>query len=298
MKMAEHSYHHRPLDQDLNQFLSDSIEIIDELKSDGYRISDSCRFSLFIKELSRFITCGSRTEINEIDKTLLAEGFRDFAELNAIVKSIRIRKENRKEVQKIFGGARKPSEDNLTQARDFQFELYLAAFFDLSGFLVEISEPDFKFEYKGKIYSVAAKRISSENKIQARFSKAKQQIIASGVAGFIAFSIDRIVWDNMKDDSYIITNNPDTLYEAGQSTLHQLLKTKIKAAAWKNRDPLILGHIASLAVPAIVKTRGNIYSLGLSSNQLFIPSFDLPVGGEIYTRITELPGKIKWPPQD
>lgn len=296
--MSEPSYHHRSYDCDLDQFLSDSIKIIDELKSDGYRISDSCRFSLFINELSNFIKCGSQAEARNFEMTLLSEGFRDFAELNAIFKSKKIRKESKKEIQKIFGGSRQPSEDILTQARDFQFELYLAAIFDLSGFWVEIAEPDFKFEYKGTIYSVAAKRISSESKIQARFSKAKKQIIASGVAGFIAFSIDRIVWDNMKDDCYIITNNPDALYEAGQSTLHQLLKSKIKEAAWKNRDPLVVGHIASFAVPAIVKTPGKIFSLGISSNQLFIPSFDLPVGGEMYTNITEIPGKIKWPPQD
>ncbi|MBM9514702.1 hypothetical protein [Desulfogranum marinum] len=295
--MSEPFYHYRPLDRDLDLFISDSIGVIEELKSDGYRISDSSRFPLFLKELSNFIKCRSQVEFNSFDKPLLADGFRDFAELNAIVKSQKIRKENRKEIQKIFGGTRKPSEDNLTQARDFQFELYLAAIFDLSGFFVEIAEPDFKFEYKGTIYSVAAKRISSESKIQTRFSKAKKQIKKCGIPGFIAFSIDRIVWDNMNDDCYIVTNDPDSLYKAGQSTLHQLLKSKIKEAAWKHRDPLVVGHIASFAVPALVKKQGEMFSLGICSNQLFIPSFDLRVGGEMYTNITEIPGQIKWPPQ-
>jgi len=296
--MSEPFYHHRPHDRDLDQFLLDSIEVIKELKSDGYRISDSSRFSVFVNELSNFINCASQVEFEKFDMTLLVEGFRDFAELNAIVKSKKIRKENRREIQKIFSGMRKPSKDNLTQARDFQFELYLAAIFDLSGFFVEIAEPDFKFEYKGTIYSVAAKRISSESKIHARFSKAKKQILASNIPGFIAFSVDRIVWDDLADDCYIITNNPDALYEAGQSTLHRLLKNKIKKAAWENRDPLVVGHIASFSIPALIKKQGERISLGISSNQLFIPSFDLPVGGKMYTNITEIPGQIKWPLKD
>lgn len=266
--------------------------MVSELKNDGYRISDSCRFSVFIKELSDFIENGFGLGDRRFDIALLAEGIRDFAELRAIVKSKTIRQENRKEIQKLFGGSGKPSDDTLTQSRDFQFELYLASIFDLSGFYVSITEPDFLFKYEEVTYSVAAKRINSEQKIHTRFSKAKKQIKKSGINGFIAFSLDRIVWDKMKKDPYIITNNPDTLYNAGQTILHDLLKTKVKKAAWANRDPLIVGHIASLTIPAILP-RG--ISFGFSSNQLFIPSFDLSEKSKIYRHIKELPQKIKWP---
>jgi len=290
--MTDPIYYKRHLDRDLKQVLSDAKVIISELKNDGYRISGSCRFSIFIKELSDFIKAGFGFEGHEFDIALLAEGIRDFAELSAIVKSKTIRQGNRKEIQKLFGGYSKPSGDALTQARDLQFELYLAAIFDLSGFYVLVEEPDFSFKYEDVIYSVAAKRINSEQKISTRFSKAKKQIRKRGIKGFIAFSLDRIIWDKMKNDTYILTNNPDSLYDAGQTVLHDLLKTKVKKAAWANRDPYVLGHIASLTIPAILPKR---ISFGFSSNQLFIPSLDIAEDSQAYKHIKELPQKIKWP---
>ena len=121
--MNKPTYHNKSLDSDLGQFLSDSKKVLEELKNDSYRISGSSRFSLSINEFSRFIKCSSQAELRKFDLTLLAEGSRDFTELHTIVKSKKIRKENRKEIQKIFSGTIKPPDDNLTQARDFQFEL-------------------------------------------------------------------------------------------------------------------------------------------------------------------------------
>jgi len=123
--MIKSVYYNRPLDQDFSQFLLEANEIITELKDDGYRISDACRFSVFIREFSIFLenSCGAGGL--PFDISLLAEGIRDFAELRAIVKSEKIREKNRKEIQEALGGAGKPSEDILTQSRDFQFQLYL-----------------------------------------------------------------------------------------------------------------------------------------------------------------------------
>ena len=248
--MIEPEYHNRSFDQSFDQLLREAKSIITELKNDSYRISDSCRFSLFIKELSKFIEENYGVRGQNFDLALLAEGVRDFAELRAIIKSIKVRRDNRKEIQEVLGGASIPSDDHLTHSRDLQYQLYLAAIFDLSGFFVEICEPDFIFKYEGVTYAVAAKRINSEQKIHARFSSARKQIQKSGVKSFIAFSLDRIVWNKVKKDSYILAGRPDTLYEAGKTILNDLLRTKVKKAAWENRDPLIVGHIASLTIPA------------------------------------------------
>ena len=114
--MADPVYYKRHIDRDLNQVLSNAKVIVSELKNDGYRISESCRFSIFIKELSDLMKNGFGLEGHEFDITLLAEGIRDFAELSAIVKSKTIRQENRKDIQKLFGGSGKPSDDILTQS--------------------------------------------------------------------------------------------------------------------------------------------------------------------------------------
>ena len=285
-------YYNRPLDQDFKQFLADANAIINELKSDGYRISEACRFCVFVKEFSKFLENGFGLGGQPFDIALLVQGMRDASELKAIAKSGKVRNEYRREIQEILGGAGKPSDDLLTQSRDYQFQLYLAAIFDLSGFVVENLEPDFTFKYEDSTYSVAAKRISSELKLNARFSEAKKQIKKSGINGFIAFSLDRIVWEKIKTDSYIVTNNPDTLYDAGKTILHDLLKTKVGKAALTNRDPIVIGHIASLMIPAILP---RLVSLGFSSTLLFIPSIDVSEESTVYRHIRELPGKMDWP---
>lgn len=291
--MTSPIFYQRPRDQGFKQFLGNANATIKELKDDGYRISASCRFSIFIKKFSEFLEDGFGLGERQYDIALLAEGLRDFAELEALVKSEKIRKENRIEIQTILGGAGKPSDDILTRSRDIQFQLFLAAIFDLAGFRVDNLEPDFTFKYKNATYAVAAKRINSENKIHARFSKARKQINKSGINGFIAFSLDRIVWDKINMDAYIISNNPDTLYTAGQTILCNLLQTKVRRAAWDNRDPLVVGHIASLTIPAIIP---KLLSFGFASTQLFIPAFDVPEESIIYHHVKELPEKINWPP--
>lgn len=290
--MNQPFYFNRALDQSFEDFLSEAKETISQLSDDGFRISPSCRFSIFPEKLRRFIDSNYGDSDKNYNIALLAEGVRDFAELRTIVKSYKICNGNRNEIQKILGGASFPSEDSLTRARDLQFQLYLASIMDLSGFPVQIDEPDFRFEYQGCTYSVAAKRINSPQKIHAKLSEGKKQIRKSAFHGFIAFSLDRIVWDEMGMDSYIVTANPDTLYSAGQTTLHQLLKAKVRKAAWDNRDPMVVGHIASLAVPAIIP---RLRSLGISSNQLFIASFDLDQESHTYRHIQEIPQQINWP---
>lgn len=67
----------------------------------------------------------------------------------------------RSEINNIFSGG--IIEGNDTKACNYQFQYYLSTIFEKSGYKVTSSEPDFIFEYKGKKYSVAAKRLNSKN---------------------------------------------------------------------------------------------------------------------------------------
>jgi len=290
--MYEPFYLNRPFDQTFEDFVSESEKTVSQLSEDGFRIPASCRFSMFLREFRRFIDSEYGDKDNDYNAAILAEGARDFAELRAIVKSDKTRRESRNEIQEILGGAISPSGDSLTRSRDLQFQLYLASIMELSGFAVEIEEPDFRFQHKGYTYAVAAKRINSKGKIHSNLSKGRKQIQKSGIHGFIAFSLDRIIWDEMGMDSYVVAGNPDALYSAGQTTLHRLLKTKVRKAAWDNRDPMVVGHIASLAMPAIIP---RLRSFGISSTQLFIASYDLDKENSIYKHIQEIPQRINWP---
>jgi len=293
MKMPD--YYTYPHDRSFNDFLLQAKAILNEFRKDGYRISNSCRFSRFMSAFSNLIRDDRRLNNQKPDIALLAEGIRDFSELEVIAKSNKIREQNRLGLQIIFGGSDRPSDDSSTKSRDFQFELYLAALFDLSGFCIEVTEPDFCFKYAGSTYSVAAKRINSEKKIKSRFSEAKKQIEKSGIMGFIAVSLDRIVWNKIRKDPYVVTDNPDSLYKAGYAILNDLLRTKIKDAALENTGPMVIGLIPSLVIPAILPSS---LSFGFTSTKLFLPSFNVPVTSETYKFIKDLPQKLKWPPDN
>jgi hypothetical protein len=92
--MTDPIYYNRAFDQNLEQALSNAKSIVSELKNDGYRVSESCRFCMFIKKLSEFIEKDFGLWERQSDISLLAEGIRDSAELGAIVKSKVIRQKS------------------------------------------------------------------------------------------------------------------------------------------------------------------------------------------------------------
>ena len=280
------------LDVDLNKFLLHSKNLLLDLSKSDIRINNSCRFSVFINKMENFMKAISKSDIlikgEEI--ALLAEGIRDFFEMNVIVKSERVRYDGKKDLQKLFSGSSFPSGDSLQSPRSLQFQLYLAALMDLSGFDIKLKEPDFFFQYKGHKYSVAAKRINSPSKIYARLSEAKKQIKNYDDLGFIALSIDRVVWDEMNKDTYIITKNPDVLYSAGETIFYDVLKNKFKKAVLDNLDPHVVGHIVSLTVPALIP---ELYSIGVLHNIKFIPFVE--PDNIIYEDTKEMSQKLKWP---
>lgn len=280
------------LDVDFDKFLSHSKNLLLAFSNSGISINTSCRFSVFINKMENFIKAISKSDIlikgEEI--ALLAEGIRDFFEMNVIAKSERIRYDGKKDLQKLFSGSSFPSGDSLQTPRSLQFQLYLAALMDLSGFDIKLKEPDFFFQYKGHKYSVAAKRINSPSKIYARLSEAKKQIKNYDDLGFIAFSIDRIVWDEMNRDTYIITKNPDVLYSAGETIFYDVLRNKFKRAVLDNLDPQVVGHIVSLTVPALIP---ELYSIGVSHTLKFIPFVE--PDNIIYEDTKEMSQKMKWP---
>ena len=239
----------------------------------------------FIKAISK-----SGILIKGEEIALLAEGIRDFFEMNVIVKSERVRYDGKKDLQKLFSGSSFPSGDSLQTPRSHQFQLYLAALMDLSGFDITLKEPDFFFQYKSRKYSVAAKRINSPSKIYTRLSEAKKQIKNYGDLGFIAFSIDRVVWDEMNKDTYIVTKNLDVLYSAGETISYDVLRNKFKKAVLDNLDSQVVGHIVSLTIPALIP---ELYSIGVLHNIKFIPFVE--PDNIIYEDTKEMSQKLQWP---
>jgi len=77
-----------------------------------------------------------------------------------------------------------------TQARDAQFELWLAAFFAAGDRKVITLEPDLVTTYWFQWHGVAAKRVQSVAKIGRRVRQAAEQVRKHLPAGFVALAID------------------------------------------------------------------------------------------------------------
>lgn len=79
-----------------------------------------------------------------------------------------------------------------SHARDIEFELLQAADFVLGDVDVIDGEPDLRIMYGGERVGVAVKRVRSRNasQIKKHVKKAEEQILKSGLRGWIAFNLD------------------------------------------------------------------------------------------------------------
>lgn len=99
----------------------------------------------------------------------------------------------RERMRIVLGGNVLASADNQnSQARDTQFELYLAAVAMTSGICVELTEPDLLLTMDGITFSIAAKRLKSEKLIKSNIRKAADQICRCGCPGLVALDISFI----------------------------------------------------------------------------------------------------------
>ena len=94
-------------------------------------------------------------------------------------------------MQRMMGGAILPDVTD-TQARDAQFEMFVAAALRLGGADVRSAEPDLTFLLGPERVGIAAKRVSSlsERQLSKHIRKAADQIHRSGRRGFVALNLD------------------------------------------------------------------------------------------------------------
>lgn len=234
---------HTGIDLHAEDILKQIEEIFRVLEEHDIPLNKSSRFYLFYKDYSRLLKSNN---IEEHFSELL-EGMRDFFEIKSIVSSEEILHNSKIELKQLFSGSRLPAEDTNTLARNLQYQLYLASRFSNSGMRINCVEPDFNFEYDGEIYSVAAKRITSRNKVMERIKEAEQQILRSNYDGLIAISLDRLL--NIANPC-IITNNPDVLLRATYELLTGIVKEFFPVECFESRDKKVKGMIITLGIPS------------------------------------------------
>jgi hypothetical protein len=95
-------------------------------------------------------------------------------------------------IQRALKGAEVEEKDANPNARNTQFELYVAAVLKMGGADVKWGEPDLRLLYWGEYVGIAVKRLTSTNpsRLERRLVEAADQIARSGRPGFIAVNVD------------------------------------------------------------------------------------------------------------
>jgi hypothetical protein len=98
-------------------------------------------------------------------------------------------------LSKVVSGAATPKHEETkhSPARDFQFELLLAAIFRASGLPVTLREPDIVVALDHQEIGVAAKRPRSREKLGKNLRQAEKQISRAGGKGLIALDLSCLI---------------------------------------------------------------------------------------------------------
>lgn len=253
------------IELDLNSIFNECEEIIERLKKNGIKLNNSSRFYRFYSEIKVISESLDMLAIDQIrNSEEFMEGFRDYFELRGILKSDNIYINANKDLKHVLGGCRLSHADKNFTARNYQYQLFLGALFEESGFHVSYKEPDLVIRHKGEEYCVAAKRISSIEKISRRISEAEKQIIKCNKKGIIAISLDFMI---NKFESFIDGQEADELYNKAEYKLESFVRSNSRHE-WFTRNENIVGIIFTLIVP--IRVNGKNY-FGSAFSAIFVP---------------------------
>ncbi|MBD8496902.1 hypothetical protein [Paenibacillus arenosi] len=243
------------------------------LRMYGYKIDTQSRFQLFKNKFnSHYISSilNKQYSVKDSIKRELLYGYKDYWELLTISQSRNILAATdsgiRNEIKHVFSGSILEGKDS--RPWDYQFQYHLSSLFELSGLKVTLQEPDFSFEYKGRKYTVAAKRLNSKNSIQANIEKAENQIKQFDNYGFIALSLDKI----FKETNPIVRiTNPESSLRKAKEIIQNIIREDFLESYFGRRTNQILGIIACISFPYFLESEKPLFELGYTSTIMFLP---------------------------
>lgn len=238
-------------EQTLEDILDDLHIIRSRFESKGISINPSCRLCLFEREIQKTIIARNlKLPPSDLNWSLLTEGYRDANELKLITSSDCVLDGGVPILRQILGGTVLPSKDNNSIARDKQFELFLAAILERTGFEVSLEEPDIVFTSNSQTYSLAAKRVKSEQKIAKRYREAIQQVKRCDYPGFIGMSLDYLIREDA--DKNIIAGSSEAMDKAGNNILLSFLMDKLGPKIAPYQDEQVIGLLMSVVLPSFL----------------------------------------------
>ncbi len=149
--------------------------------------------------------------------------------------------------QLISGSEFSTRESNSASARDFQFESFIGAVCELSGYAVHFDEPDIILSDNAEVFGIAAKRPRNRRQIEKNCKKAVRQIRRSGVPGLIALDLSFALQANQCVNTNDLLGAKVLVEEIVNGFIHEN-NARLRQIC---REECVLGVLAHLQMPVI-----------------------------------------------
>lgn len=175
----------------------------------------------------------------------------------------------RKRLKLVFAGQLTQDFSESQQAKDFFYEIEMAAFFRKAGFLVELREPDIVISGCDlrESYGIACKYPSSEKQVHNHLSKGYKQISRQKLHGLVSIGIDQIAFKGMGNyiDFRKIEIPPlDIIQQITDEAMFNLVAQRSKDYP---SEPPIDGAIITSAITGILGDPAFLITVGTATMQ-------------------------------
>jgi hypothetical protein len=182
-------------DEEKNIF-DDVCKLITELHlpMDSSRIGAYRRFLQKLKEAAE-----KERHLTETEKIELFNTTVELSELRTIFSAATASPDSlmwQSHLKKLVAGTHPDTNSKNAPVWNFQYEMFLAAVIQLSGYEVALAEPDILVKDARRIVGIAAKRPHSLNNLSNNLKKGARQIRMSGLDGLVALDVSLIVGQN------------------------------------------------------------------------------------------------------
>lgn len=178
-----------------------ALEVIEIVETLGVRVPKHGRLREYAKQLAAFCESGALgASSRKIELEIVHRAILEVSEWSLIVEQLAREPitPGFREVLRpaMSGGKTLADEQNQSSARDFQFEMLVAALLKRAGYEVRFGEPDVVVATELGTVGVAAKRPRSQGNLRRLFEDADDQIRRSGHNGIIAVDISYLLLPN------------------------------------------------------------------------------------------------------
>lgn len=203
----------------------------------------------------------------------------EFHQLKTILKAAKVstkREMWKDRLRPLSSGAEfSKEESNFASARDFQFESFLGAVCELSGFDVQFCEPDLIISDGSENYGIAAKRPRNKKKFERHYKKGVKQIFDSGVSGLVAIDVTF----SLQSDKCINTNNLSGAQIFVEEVANEFALTNYDIIQNLSKDARVIGALINVQMPVINFGHSVAPQLATATRWTIVPTIKDEDGG-------------------